>query len=492
MTDLADFELLIQSQTPIIVVCSDDEPRVLSAIERLAGRIWVPAYQWAVSRGCQRMDHESPPLRSLQDPTAILAHIRSITRPSIWALADFHPYIEDPRNIRLLKEIAQNYNTVAHTIVLISHELEIPAELSHFCARVEMAHPGAEEIREVVRDVAREWIATSGHQKVKADKGAVDMLVRNLLGLPLADARRLARNAIFLDGAISRSDIEKVMEEKYRLLGQGGILSYEYDTNHFGDIAGFRRLKEWLTYRRDAFLGTNDNENLDRPKGMLLLGVQGCGKSLAAKAVAGSWAVPLLRLDAGALYNKYYGESEANLRKSLKTAEVMSPCVLWIDEIEKGMSTGDGDDGVSQRILATLLTWMAENQYPVFIVATSNNIAKLPPELVRKGRLDEIFFVDLPDAEVRTEILRVHLSRRGLDPEQFDLDGLSAASEGFSGAEIEQAVVSAFYSAHYEMAELTDAHLLGALSETRPLSVVMAEKITALRQWAANRTVPCN
>jgi SpoVK/Ycf46/Vps4 family AAA+-type ATPase len=253
-------------------------------------------------------------------------------------------------------------------------------------------------------------------------------------------------------------------------------------------VAGLDHLKAWIDRRRAAFLSTENSG--DRPKGILLLGVQGSGKSLASKAIAGRLSVPLLRLDFGALYNKYIGESERNLREVLRTAEVMAPCVLWLDEIEKGLSVGSGEEGTGRRLIGALLTWMAEHKAKVFIVATSNDISQLPPELVRKGRLDEIFFVDLPTAEVRREVFRIHLRKRGLDPAAFDLDHLAEASDGFSGAGIEQAVVSALYAARTGEGQATTESVLAEIEATQPLSVVMDASIGALRRWAQGRTVP--
>ena len=237
---------------------------------------------------------------------------------------------------------------------------------------------------------------------------------------------------------------------------------------------------------------TNETSVLDRPKGVLLLGVQGCGKSLAAKAVAGVWGLPLLRFDLGAMYNKFHGETERNLRETLKSSETMAPCVLWIDEIEKALSSSDSDNGTSKRVLGSLLTWMAENENKVFIVATANDIEALPPELVRKGRLDEIFFVDLPNMKTRMKIFEIHLDKRDEDPVHFDIALMAKKADGFSGAEIEQAVVSALYTAHTQDRPLTDKDIFGELEMTRPLSIVMKEKIDYLRQWASERTVPAD
>ena len=264
-------------------------------------------------------------------------------------------------------------------------------------------------------------------------------------------------------------------------------MSFEYDTSNFADVGGLHSLKEWLTKRRDHFL--NPQEAVDTPKGVLLLGVQGGGKSLAAKAVAGMWGVPLLRLDFSALYNKYIGETEKNLRESLAMADTLSPCVLWLDEIEKALSVDSSDNGTSKRLLGALLTWMAERKRPVFVVATSNDISRMPPELVRKGRLDEIFFVDLPSESVRRDIFTIHLRKRFQDPSSLDVDALSRASDGFSGAEIEQAVVSGLYRCQAEGVVLDTQHVLEEIASTRPLSVVMAEQLTQLRAWAEGRTV---
>jgi SpoVK/Ycf46/Vps4 family AAA+-type ATPase len=287
------------------------------------------------------------------------------------------------------------------------------------------------------------------------------------------------------------TDLPGVMQAKYELLNRSGVLAFEYDTAKFADLGGMTRLKEWLKQRRPAFDGsvTAAAARLDPPKGLLLLGVQGCGKSVAARAAAGIFGVPLLRLDFASIHNKYIGESERNLRETLATADVMAPCVLWIDEIEKGVSTGEGDSGTSRRLLGTFLTWLAEKKTKVFVVATANDISALPPELIRKGRFDEIFFVDLPNAAVRATILMIHAQKRAVTLSDTHIGQLAHACDGFSGAEIEQAIVSAVYSAHATNETVNATHVLEEIKATRPLSIVMAEKIGELRAWAAERTV---
>jgi SpoVK/Ycf46/Vps4 family AAA+-type ATPase len=341
---------------------------------------------------------------------------------------------------------------------------------------------------DIIREEAKDWSDRHGGARVKTDNITLKKLVSNLQGMSVSDARRLVRSAIWNDGALTEEDLPRINKAKFALLDMEGVMSFEPQTENFSHVGGLHNLKRWLIARREAF--TSEDGKLDRPKGILLLGVQGGGKSLAAKAVAGLWGIALLRLDIGALYNKYHGETERNLREALKLADAMSPCVLWLDEIEKGMSQGSSDNGTSQRLLGTLLTWMAERRTRVFIVTTSNDISQLPPELIRKGRLDEIFFVDLPDADVRKDIFAIHLGKRNCLVEQFDLVQLAVASDGFSGSEIEQAIVAALYNAASQGKNMDTHILLQEIAATSPLSVVMAEQIAQLRMWAADRTIP--
>ena len=412
-----------------------------------------------------------------------------MTKPGVYVLLDFHPFLTDPVHVRLLKDICIQYRKIARQVVLISHEVELPSELEAYSARVDLALPSELERRRIVERVAEEWTHENPGEQVRADPKAHRLLIQNLAGLTYRDTERLARNAIFVDGAISRSDLPEVMKAKYELLNSGGSLQFEYDTAKFNELGGMERLKTWMSQRRAAYRRDGEASHLDPPKGILLIGIQGCGKSLAAKATAGIFGVPLLRLDFGSLYNKYHGETERKLRESLNTADVMSPCVLWIDEIEKGIAGRGGETGTSQRVLGTFLTWLAEKTSSVFVVATANDISELPPELVRKGRFDEIFFVDLPTPQIRASIFAIHLTSRDQPLSKFDLEKLAMLTEGFSGAEIEQAIVSALYAAHAKKQDLSTGLIVEEIRQTRPLSVVMDDRVSALRQWAEGRTV---
>lgn len=495
MTDRHDLAIVLSSGVPIVVVETADEGRFLELLTRIAidspKANYRPLYRWTVTDGLQRLDLALEPQRHAVEPKDVLGHIRAVSKPGIYALLDFHPFLADPVNTRLLKDFALSAEAQRSVVLLVSHQIELPKELTRFSARFELTLPDAGERRRIVLDAVESYRGTESGRQAKIDPKALELLVDNLTGLDHADAGRIARTAIVDDGALSLSDLPNVMAAKYRLLNQGGTLGFEYATTRFDEVAGFANVKRWLAARRGA-LAPDHPAALDPPKGILLLGVQGCGKSLAAKAAASAFGVPLLRLDIAAIYNKYHGESERNLREALATAEVLSPCVLWVDEIEKGLAVDDSDSGTSRRILGSLLTWMSERTARVFLVATANDINALPPELIRKGRFDEIFFVDLPDATLRTRIFEIHLRKRGLDVSSFDLQVLASASDGFSGAEIEQAVVGALYAAHAIGQTPGQSHVEAELARTRPLSVLMAERVESLRRWARQRTVPAD
>ena len=493
--DFQDLCLLVRSRVPIIVLETHDETRALEMLTRLAVKEALPLFNWSATEGLQQLGFGvgmPEPAADLADPEAMLAGIRKRCDAGLYVLCDLHPWLKEPRVVRLLKDVALRYREVGHTVVLLSHRVEIPPELTRLTARVALSLPGEEEIMSIVREEARNWQEANGGGKVRTDSRTLTQLMRSLRGLTHADCRRLIRSAIFDDGSIADSDIPEMNRAKFELMNLEGVLSFEYRTEAFANVAGMKNLRAWLDKRREVATGGAAARGLDAPKGVLLLGVQGAGKSLTARAVAGAWGMPLLRLDMAVLYNKFIGETERNLRESLRSAELMAPCVLWMDEIEKGLAGGDSDEGTSRRVLGSLLTWMAEQRAGVFIVATANDVASLPPELLRKGRFDEIFFVDLPDEDTRAEIFRIHLRRRGIEPAGIDVATLAQHADGYSGAEIEQVVVSALYRAAAEKTALDSAHLVAEIRATVPLSVTMAEKVADLRTWAEGRTVPAN
>lgn len=490
--DYNDLSILLHSDVCLVVVETYDEPRALSLLQKYFRDEGLPAWRWSVSDGMQSLGFglQVEEKDAVCKPEDMLRHIKQHRPASAFVICDLHPYLDEPTIVRLLKDIALNQQSAAHKVVLVSYRLKLPPEVSRYSAALSMSLPSEQEILAMIREEAKRWSDNNGGGRIKTDSATLQKLVHNLKGLPHQDVRRLARGAIVDDGAITDGDLPQISKAKFDLMDMEGVLHFEYCTAHLTDVAGLHRLKAWLQERQQAV--SDCTTVVDKPKGLLLFGVQGGGKSLAAKAIAGIWGLPLLRLDMAGLYNKYIGETERNLREALKLADVMAPCVLWIDELEKGLGESDGESGTSQRLLGTLLTWMAERKSAVFLVATSNDISKLPPELMRKGRFDEIFFVDLPSAATRSAIFAIHLTKRGFDPAAFDLDGLAVLTEGYTGAEIEQAVVSATYSAA-ALGEPVDAsHIENAVVQTRPLSVVMAEKMNYLRAWAKDRAVPAD
>ncbi|MFC4765471.1 AAA family ATPase [Dyella koreensis] len=491
MSELQDLTTLVRAATPLLVIETVDEQRVIECFRHVISQALRPLWRWTLTDGLTRLDFVQPEAEVAPDAGATLDAIRTASERGIYLLFDFHPFLRYAMTLRQLREIVQRQSSSAHTVVLIGARIELPEELEALSMRVPLSLPDIKELAAILRAEALAWQREQG-RRVEVDGEAARTIVRNLLGLAAPDARRIVRKLIYNDGALTANDLPDLMQAKFDLLNRSGLLHYEYATASFADIAGVSRVREWVQRRRGVFLAATPDPMLDPPKGVLLLGVQGCGKSLAAKAIAGGFGVPLVRLDFGALYNKYQGETEKNLREALQSTELLAPCVLWIDEIEKGLASGGEDGGVSRRVLGYLLTWMAERKAKVFAVATANAVQELPAELLRKGRFDEIFFVDLPQTSVRAEIFAMHLRRRKLPVEQFDLPALAAASEGFSGAEIEQAIVSALYDASSGNTPLEQATLLAALEQTRPLSVLMHEQVEALRIWARGRCVPAD
>lgn len=503
-------EAHMYSAFPILRIESDEEQRIIEQVLRAAQQVGKELVTWSIASGAENpgsgcsgykmdslkmVDYEEHTAAddSTEKPETILRSMRSDIMQSIVVLLDFHPYLEKPQVVRLLKEAAFRAENAGNKIVLLSHAINVPAELAKLTEDYSVELPDIEQISQLVDQEAALYAVRRKDKSIKVDENAKALLINNLVGVSLSDAQRLIKNAICIDGAIDSSDIPAVKRAKYRLISKAGALTFEYDTSSFDEIGGFHNLKEWINKRKNGITSGratgSSKKVLDRPKGVLLLGVQGCGKSLAARAIAGQLGIPLVRLDISALFNKYIGESERNMREALQTAKTMSPCVLWVDEIEKGITGGNDNSGASQRMLGYLLSWMQENDSGTFLVATANDITSLPPELMRKGRIDEIFFVDLPTAKIRQAILENVLRKRGVSLINIDLSELVSCSEGFSGAELEQAVVAALYSSSGNGAELQTGDVVDELLSTRPLSVVRDEEIQALRDWASTRTV---
>ncbi|WP_369935677.1 AAA family ATPase [Xanthomonas tesorieronis] len=497
MSELQDLTALIRANTPLIVIETQEEARIVALFRQALMQVWRALYRWSITEGLRRidLDREDEP-SGPPDASAVLQAIKQADQRGIYLLLDVVPYLGYASHQRLLRDIVERRHCQPHVLVLIGARIELPPELEALATRFNPRLPDANALLKMVQEEAAGYAREFGGRRVEVDGEAVKQVVRNLQGLSLIDARRIARQLIYADGALNAADLPQLAKLKFELLNRSGHLHYEYDATRLADVAGARRLKRWIEQRRAVFAGAAP-PGLDPPKGVLLLGVQGCGKSMLAKATAAGFGVPLLRLDFGSLYDKYHGETEKNLRTALTAAEQLAPCVLWIDEIEKGLASGGEDGGVSRRVLGYLLTWMAERGGTagaggVFIVATANQVHELPAELLRKGRFDEIFFVDLPDADTRVELLRLHLARRKLREDDFALPALAAAATGFSGAEIEQAIVSGLYAAHAESRPLDTELLMQEVRGTRPLSVMMAEQVQALREWARERTVPAD
>ena len=487
---LKDIELLIRSRYGIIHVDTLEEDRAAGLVAHVVDRLELPLFSWTRTRGLQRTDKDGPVFKTAE-PAQALRHVQAARFPAIYHFRGLGPFLEDPVLAELLREAAETYSALDGALILTGADLSLPPGVAVHSARVDLAPPSLEEYRRLLTHVLRDLNA---RMPVRVEMRPEDTtrLLHNIKGLTLLEAEKLLTRAIVEDGRLSPEDIGAVIEAKRQIVEREGLLEYYPVEESMADVAGLDGLKTWLARRRAIITQPEKAAalGLPFPKGVLLVGVPGCGKSLCAKAVAMEWTLPLLKLDPANLYNKYIGESERNFKRAIRTAERMAPVVLWIDEIEKAFAAaGEGDGGVSQRVLGTFLSWMQDRAGDVFVVATANDVSRLPPEFLRKGRFDEIFFVDLPGDDARRAILEIHLRRRKQSPDRFDLDAVVSATEGFSGAEIEQVVVSALYTVLAEGTPLTTEALLHEASTTRPLSRTMAEKVAALRSWAQGRTV---
>lgn len=490
----ADLELLIRSRYGLIHIDTVEEERARTLLRHIADRLTLPFFVWSRTRGLCR-DGNASGIYDTQDPAQALSHVVSSPLAALYHFPAFDGIAGNDVIVQRLKDIAAHLGGRQAALVFSGTELELAPDIRRIIAVLKLPAPSRLELRRLMDRIVRDVGRRDGEVEVQLPPQDEARLLDALRGLTLLEAEKVLTRAVVEDGLLNADDIAHVLHAKQQIVEREGVLEYYPAEESMTEVADLAGLKEWLRKRRSILAQPEQAAafGLSFPRGLLLVGVPGCGKSLCARTVATEWGLPLLRMDTGSLYNKYIGETENNFRRAMRTAETVAPCVLFIDELEKAFSAGGTEDGgLSLRVLGTFLTWLQERTADVFVLATANDVSRLPPEFLRKGRFDEIFFVDLPDAETRTGILRIHLRRRGQDEAAFDLAVLAAATRGFSGAEIEQVVVSALYTAFNDGVPLATPHLLREASATRPLSVTMAERIEALREWARERTVPAN
>lgn len=490
----AEVELCIKARCPLLYLVTHEEERVLAALDSVAQRLGARLYAWTQVRGMGPA-HAARWDARLCDPSAALEHIAAGEERSVYALLDFHPFLTNPAAVRRLKDTVLALRGSARCVVLVSPLLVLPPEIAKDVTVIDVPLPGPTELGHAL-DANLARVSKSLGARVVLPESERERLVRAAQGLTLKEFADALAKAIVARGTVDAETADLVQREKRQVVRKTGVLEYVETEEGLGSVGGLEPLKRWLEARGQAFGERAQRFGLPAPKGLLLVGVQGAGKSLCARAAAAQWRMPLLRLDVGAIFDSAVGASEANLRHAIALAEGISPCVLWVDEVDKGFARIEGsaasDAGTASRVFGTFVTWLQEKRAPVFVIATANAIEALPPELARKGRFDEVFFVDLPGPAERLEILRIHLVKRERDPSAFDLEALAEAAEGYSGAEIEQAVVAGLFHAFEAGRKLETRDILRALRETVPLSRTMSEQIEALRKWAAGRARPAS
>lgn len=492
-----NLRIYLKAGYPILYVVTSEEDRAIELVANCLAQGDLTERRlliWSVSRGLCTTDYK-PIDRRTARPDAVLPYLLELNDPGVFILEDFHGFIDErsqaaPMIVRQLRDVAAPFRGSRKTIVILSPVLKIPPELEKEITVLDLQLPNMEELAAVLDATVAE-IADNPRVELNLEGDGRESIVQALTGLTRTEAENALAKAIVTRSRLDPEDVPLLLAEKEQIIRKSGMLEFYSTPEKFGSIGGLENLKAWLRQRAAAFSEAARAYGLPNPKGLLLVGVPGCGKSLSAKAVASEWSMPLLKFDLGRVYGQYVGQSEDNMRRALKMAEAVSPCILWIDEIEKGLAGmkggGQNDGGVAVRVFGTLLTWMEENDSPVFTIATANNVDGLPPELLRKGRFDEIFFIDMPSPQERANILAIHLLRRDRDYKDFDLARHVEATDGFSGAELEQAVISALYLAFAEgeKTQLANRHLAEAISTSVPLSRSMGEVIGGLRNRAA-------
>ncbi len=486
----ADIEDLIRARYSLIWVVSPEETRIEEALRKMCVEREMRLEVWSITEGFKTIANGQG-TRDVKDPMKAIDHVIRAEGRALFILRDFHPFLKEPAVVRRLRDAATELRKTKKSLIVLSPVTKIPPELEKSVAAVvDWELPTRMEIEEAARRVLPALPAAT-QQVIESDPGFMERVVESALGLTLVEAEN-----VFAKSAVRTHtfDLETILEEKKQIIRKSGLLEYYEHREEFSDVGGMEILKDWLVKRRAAFSSRARDFGLPLPKGILLIGVPGTGKSLTAKAVGALWQMPLLRLDVGKIFGGLVGSSEENIRNVIKTAEAIAPAILWIDELEKGFSgtgsSGQTDGGTTSRVFASFITWLQEKTTPVFVIATANNVQQLPPELLRKGRFDEIFFCDLPDREDRRSIIDIHIRKKKRDPGQFDMEKLVDATTDYSGAELEQAVIASLYDAFDTGMDLSTDGLLSTLREIVPLAITMREQIEAMREWARTRARP--
>jgi SpoVK/Ycf46/Vps4 family AAA+-type ATPase len=528
-TDMADvverLKVLINSSTPIVIMETVEETRALQLVRTASADLNMAVFEWTIADGLTRSGSNSPALPSgvalqaringprhaadpdapdsrpaaiyhTQDPVQALANLETITLEAVFVLKDFHRHMEDAVVVRRLRDVGQKFSTNRRTVIITAPAITVPPELASLVEFLDLPLPDHQRLRQIIDETLARLSKTHTFQG-KLDGMGLDAMANNLRGLTEEGAERAISQTLVARYGLCAETVTDVLEAKKELLRRSEMLDFVEVSDTMANIGGLDNLKHWLAQRRGAWEDEARAFGLEPPRGMIILGVQGCGKSMCARAVAGEWKLPLVKFDTAAVYDKYVGETEKRIQKVFQVAAGLAPCVLWIDELEKvfagsGPDSASADAGVSSRLLAAFLSWMQDRKAPVFVAATCNNVTALPPELIRKGRFDELFFVDLPNHAERKQIFAIQLAKRKRNPADFDLNRVATTADGYSGAEIESVVQTALYAAYSQKHPVTTQALLDALSGTVPLSTTRAEEIEALRAWARTRAVPAS
>ncbi|MGA9801084.1 MAG: AAA family ATPase [Terriglobales bacterium] len=519
---LERLKILLSSSTPIVVMETVEEMRAVRLVRAACSSLNLATFEWSIASGLVRCGsdvgelvteaaypaggagHDQSGAQALynsKEPAQALSNLEAMSLEAAFVLKDFHRHMDDPVVVRRLRDVGQKFSANRRTVIITAPSITIPAELRSLVEFLELPLPDKLRLRQIIDEMSVR-VGKTRTLKRTLDTAGLDAMANNLRGLTEEEAERAASQAIVTRYGVTPETVTDVLQAKKELLRRSGMLEFIDPAGNdvpenLASVGGLDNLKRWLAQRRGTWEEAARDFGLEPPRGAIILGVQGCGKSMCARAIAGEWKLPLVKFDTAAIYDKYIGETEKRIQKVFRVAEGLAPCVFWIDELEKvfagsGADSASVDAGVSSRILAAFLSWMQDRKAPVFVAATCNNVTVLPPELIRKGRFDELFFVDLPNQAERKQIFAIHLTRRKRNPAEFDLDRVAAAAKGYSGAEIEAAVQTALYAAFSGKQAVTTQGLLDALKATVPLSITRSEEIEELRAWARLRAVPAS